>query len=302
MQEPPAIEVSGLSKRYGRLQAVHPVDMAIPVGGIFALLGSNGAGKTTFMKSILRLVLPDSGSATISGVDTVRPESRCGVRYLPESVRFGNWATPRFMYGAVERIRRESAPAEYLARCEELGCADLVSRPFGRMSHGQLQRSALAIASCGTPRLLFLDEPSNGLDPEGRILVRELLRRMASEGSTIVINSHLLGEVEAICTMAAFMKDGRIVASGNLATLLRYKGAARIRSASAAALAAFLRAAGLQATAGAAEVEVPMAGEDEFPGVVAKVASSGIPFTSVEMSRENLEELFLRLVSREGGE
>jgi ABC-2 type transport system ATP-binding protein len=302
MQEPPAVEVSGLSKRYGRLQAVHPVDMSIPKGEIFALLGSNGAGKTTFMKSILRLVLPDSGSARLSGVDTVRPASRCGVRYLPESVRFGNWAAPGFMHGAVERIRRESTRADFISRCEELGCADLVSRPFGRMSHGQLQRSALSIATCGTPGLLFLDEPSNGLDPEGRILVRELLRRMASEGSTIVINSHLLGEVEAICTMAAFMKDGRIVASGSLATLLRYKGAAKIRSGDAAGLAAWLRTAGLEASASGTEVEVPMAGEDEFPGVVAKVASSGIPFTSVEMSRENLEELFLRLVSREGGE
>ncbi|NLP05369.1 ABC transporter ATP-binding protein [Candidatus Fermentibacteria bacterium] len=296
MQALPALEVYGVSKRYGRLQALHPLDLIIPRGAVFALLGSNGAGKTTFMKAVLGLVSADSGRAVINGVEHARPASRRGVRYFPETVRFGSWATPEFMHSQIERIRRESTREDLLSRATQLGCADLLGRPFGRMSHGQTRRAALAIATSGRPSMLFLDEPSNGLDPEGRILVRELLRQMAASGTTIVINSHLLGEVEAVCSMAAFLCRGRVVASGSLDTLLRYKGSARIESPMAGALAERLSGSGYEAASTGPVVTVPLPEGRTFAALTAEVAGSGIPFTLIELARENLEELFLRLV------
>lgn len=300
MQAPPALEVCGISKRYGRLQALHPLDLSVPRGAIFALLGSNGAGKTTFMKAVLGLVSTDSGHAVINGVEHTRPASRIGVRYFPETVRFGSWATPEFMHSQIERIRRESLHEDLVSRAAQLGCADLLDRPFGRMSHGQTRRAALAIATSGRPSVLFLDEPSSGLDPEGRILVRELLRQMAASGTTIVINSHLLGEVEAVCSMAAFLSGGRVVASGSLDSLLRYKGSARIESPLAAALAERLSGSGYEASSSGHVVTVPLPDGRSFAALTAEVAGSGIPFTMIELARENLEELFLRLVHPDG--
>lgn len=301
MQAPPALEVCGISRRYGRLQALHPLDLRVPRGTIFALLGSNGAGKTTFMKAVLGLVSADSGRALIEGVEHARPASRKGVRYFPETVRFGSWATPAFMHAQIERIRRESTHEDLLSRAGQLGCTDLLNRPFGRMSHGQTRRAALAIATAGRPSMLFLDEPSNGLDPEGRMLVRELLREMADSGTTIVINSHLLGEVEAVCSMAAFLSKGRVVASGSLDALMRYKGSARIESSMAEALAERLTSSGYEAAAAGPVVTVPLPEGRSFAALTAEVAGSGIPFTLIELARENLEELFLRLLHDEGG-
>jgi ABC-2 type transport system ATP-binding protein len=303
MHEQAALLVSGISKRYGRIQALHPLDLSIPPGSVFALLGSNGAGKTTFMKSILGLVRPDQGEAAILGRNFRDPRSRSGVRYLPESVRFSNWATPLFLFRQVERVRRESGESDLRSASASLGCDDLLTRQFGRMSQGQVQRTAISLAASGSPAFLFLDEPSNGLDPEGRILLRNLIRSKASSGATVILNSHLLGEVEAVCDRAAFLKEGRIAASGEIESLLRYKGVVRIDTAAPSGVLELLRSAGFDGTSAGSSCTMPVKGEEDFRSITSLLASSSLPFTALELVRESLEDLFLRLVSpaSEGG-
>lgn len=289
-----ALRVEGLSKTYGRLQALKPLTLEIPGGAVFALLGSNGAGKSTFMKSVLTLIRPDSGSALIGGVDSRIPASREHVRYLPEIIRFPGNLTPSVMHGMLVRVRGRGTMADLLYRCEQLSCTELAGRPFSKMSRGQVQRTALALAFAGEPGMLFLDEPSNGLDPEARIELRTMVREQAARGSTIVINSHLLGEVEAVCGMAAFMKRGEVVASGELSGLVRRTGRARIETPSPVEMAEFLRRSNLEVFECNHGIEATVS-EEAFPGFVHLAAGSGIPFTSVEMMRESLEDLFVRL-------
>jgi len=301
MQEPTALVVRGVSKRYGPIEALHPLDLEIPNGSVFALLGSNGAGKTTFMKSVLGLVRPDAGKALILGRESSDPRSRRSVRYLPESVRFSGWATPLFVFRQVERIRRESGESDLRDASLRLGCADLLGRPFGKMSQGQIQRSAIAIAASGSPAMLFLDEPSNGLDPEGRILLRNMIRDRAAAGATVILNSHLLGEVEAVCDSAAFLREGRIAASGEIDSLLRYKGVVRIQSPSPGAVIDLLAQAGLVGTPDGPSVVVPVAGERDLRTATSLLAASEVPFTGIQLVRESLEDLFLRIISRQEG-
>ncbi len=290
----PALHVEGLSKRYGRIEALRPMSLDIPHGAVFALLGSNGAGKSTFMKSVLTLIRPDSGRALIDGVDSRTPSSRRSVRYLPEIIRFPGTLTPMALHSMLSDVRGRGTPGELRERCGQLSCEELLERPFSKMSRGQVQRTAIAMAFAGEPGILFLDEPSNGLDPEARIALRTLVRDAASRGATIVINSHLLGEVEAVCRMAAFMRKGAIVASGELSSLVKHTGRARIETVDPGRMSEFLIGAGSEVFGCDGGVEASVA-ESSFPALVSAVASSGIPFTCVELRSESLEDLFLRL-------
>ncbi len=294
-----ALSVEGLSKRYGRIEALKPLTLDIPKGAVFALLGSNGAGKSTFMKSVLTLVRPDSGIALVDGVDSRIPSSRASVRYLPEIIRFPGNLTPRLLHSMLCGLRGHGSLAELSERGEQLFCADLLNRPFSRMSRGQVQRTAIALAFAGSPDMLFLDEPSNGLDPEARIALRGMVREQASRGSTIIINSHLLGEVEAVCQMAAFMKNGLIVASGELSSLVRRTGRARIETGSPEEMGGLLARSGYEVFPCAQGVEASV-DEEGFPALVALAAASGMRFTAVELRFESLEDLFLRLAGGSG--
>jgi ABC-2 type transport system ATP-binding protein len=292
----PALHVEGLSKSYGRLRALLPLDLDIPPGAVFALLGSNGAGKSTFMKCVLTLVNPDAGIAAIFGVDTRDPGSRARARYLPETVKYPGNLTPSILHAMLSRVRRSGSPRDLALQLERLGCPELLDRQFSRMSRGQLQRTAISLAFAGSPPLLFLDEPSNGLDPEARILLRTMVREHASGGGTAVINSHLLGEVEAVCDMAAFMKQGAIVSSGRVDEMVRPTGRARIGTTDPGAVAGHLAAAGWVTDCDDRSVTARLDGRG-FEALVAHVAASGDPFHSVERERESLEELFMRLAA-----
>ncbi|MEN8209255.1 MAG: ABC transporter ATP-binding protein, partial [Candidatus Fermentibacteria bacterium] len=214
MEKDKLIIVENVSKSFRKVQALSDFSLAVSSGSIFSLLGPNGAGKTTLMKIILGLVGSDSGTVSIYGLPVLSPLSRKGVRYLPENVTFPSWATPAILFRQLERIRHESSVREFGLRCTELECIDLMKRPLGKMSRGQRQRVALSLVTSGKPEIVLLDEPSSGLDPGGRILVRNLIRKLALEGATVLINSHLLGEVERICDTATFISKGRLIAEG----------------------------------------------------------------------------------------
>ena len=208
------IELNHASKHYGTLAAVEDVSFTVKTGEYFALLGPNGAGKTTIVRMLLDFTRPTSGSLSIGGQPSTRAAARSGVGYLAENIRI-----PPFLSGW-----------QYLKRCAELlnldkseaddQCRLMIARigmqgrehsSAGTYSKGMLQRLALGGALLGNPRLLMLDEPTSGLDPIGIREIRELLEALKPDGMTILLNSHLLSEVEKICDSAAIINHGRLV-------------------------------------------------------------------------------------------
>ncbi len=290
-----AITLEGVSKRYGSVRALDEVSLSVPEGSAMAVLGENGAGKTTMIRIILGLAFRDSGRAMIRGVDAENHRARRNVRYLPERVRFPEWATPLDVFRHLERIRRESGLSEFVRRAEELQCGDLLKRAFGKMSKGQSQRLALALAVSGSPSMVILDEPSAGLDPGGRILIRRTISALAAGGATILLCSHLLGEVEQVCSHAAFLNRGRLVAGDSLENLSRFTGAAEILTPEPGRMAEALAAGGYACRTEQGGVTAALKGEGSISLLAAAAAATGVPFSSIALKRETLEDVFMRV-------
>lgn len=296
------VTVEGVSKTFRKVRALEEFSMEVERGEAFSLLGPNGAGKTTLMKILLGLVGHDDGRVRMQGLPVTSPLSRKGVRYLPENITFPSWASPRILFRQMERIRREVSLEEFLSRCRELECIDLLKRPVGKMSRGQRQRVALSLVTCGDPSLVLLDEPSSGLDPGGRILVRNLIKNLSSKGTTVLINSHLLGEVERVCDTAAFISRGRLVARGDLDSLSRHTGLVWVETGEADRMVPALESAGYQCRREEKGVTVDLDESGDFGGLVARVLDTRIPFTGVNRKRESLEDVFLRIMGDEAME
>lgn len=217
------ITFQAVHKSFGQTVAVHRVSMEVRRGECLALLGPNGAGKTTLMKMVLGLVRPDSGAVTINGLSAAEPASRAGLGYLEEQQRIPAHLSGRQYLArsaSLLGLGGEEARRE-VQRVLEL--CSMVTEADGRAagySKGMRQRIGLAAALLGRPQLLVLDEPTSGLDPFGIREMRLLLDRLHRDGTTIVINSHLISEVEKICDTVAFMQQGRIVLKESLRTLL----------------------------------------------------------------------------------
>ncbi len=295
-----AITLNRLSKRYGSVKALSDVSLSIPEGSAMAVLGENGAGKTTMIRIILGLASLDSGTASIRGTSVSDHLARSNVRYLPERVQFPEWATPTDVFRHMERIRRESTTAEFIERANELECGDLMNRKFGKMSKGQRQRLALALATAGVPQMAILDEPSSGLDPMGRILVRKTVAKLAGQGATILLCSHLLGEVEQVCSHAAFLNRGRLVANDSLEKLSRFTGVAEIETGEPEKMVAGLSERGFVCRTEQGVAIAALDDDKAINGLAAAAAETGIPFTAIRMKRETLEDVFMRVTDRSG--
>ena len=221
-----AIEAEGLTKQYRGLfgrpgpLALRGLDLRVPTGAAFGLIGPNGAGKTTFVKALLGVVRPSSGRIRLLGGDPQDPAVRARVGYLPERLELSKAWTPLEILASVARAKRLglTTPA-LLARLEEVGVAGEARRKVGGFSKGMKQRVGLAAALLGEPELLVLDEPTDGLDPLGRVEVRGLLQRAIARGATLLLNSHLLAETERVCGRFCVLVGGRIVREGPLDAL-----------------------------------------------------------------------------------
>jgi ABC-2 type transport system ATP-binding protein len=232
----PVIRAEGLRKvyrsRFGtrRVTALDGIDLAVGPGEVFGLLGPNGAGKTTAVKILLGLTLPTDGSARLFDVPVADPESRRRVGYLPEGHRFPGYLTARqtlSIFGrmsGMERSAVRSRVPELLSRVRLSDWADVKVKKF---SKGMTQRLGLAAALVHDPEVLLLDEPTDGVDPVGRREIRDLLRDEAARGRAILLNSHLLSEIELTCDRVAVLKRGKVAAEGRIADLTaqgsRYK-------------------------------------------------------------------------------
>jgi ABC-2 type transport system ATP-binding protein len=208
------IQTHGLHKRFGTKTAVQDLSLTVGRGEVFGFLGPNGAGKSTTIKMLLGLVAPTAGGATVLGAPLGHRETRARLGFLPEHFRFQEWLTGRELLAVHGQLLGRDG-REMKARAGELlervALTDAADRPIRTYSKGMMQRVGLAQALLGDPDLVFLDEPTSGLDPLGRILVRDVMHELKERGTTVFLNSHLLGEVEATCSRVVFVKEGRAV-------------------------------------------------------------------------------------------
>ncbi|HZI11128.1 MAG TPA: ABC transporter ATP-binding protein [Myxococcus sp.] len=224
----PAIEVRGLRKTYRRAfrkvgtDALRGMDLSVPEGSAFGLIGPNGAGKTTFIKSILGIVQPTEGTVRVLGGSPEDPAIRARIGYLPERLHLPGAWTPTAFLATVSRLKGlKPDAAAHLRLLERVGLADAVGRKIGGYSKGMRQRLGLATALLGSPSLLVLDEPTDGIDPMGRMEVRRILQEEVQKGTTLFLNSHLLAETERVCDRVAILADGRVLREGRLEDLAR---------------------------------------------------------------------------------
>jgi len=224
------IEIHTIAKIYGRtsqtntaIRALSEVSLSVAPSEIFALIGPNGAGKSTLVKILLGLVRATSGTAFILGKPVADPAARQSVGYLPENMHYPPALTPRaflFAAGGLHGMSNHELPQRIAQVLNMLDMEQWSRTPFRKFSKGMLQRIGLAQALLHDPQVLFLDEPSDGLDPIGRKDFRELLKRLRGEGKTIFMNSHLLSEVEMVADRIAVIKNGVIIKTGLLAEIV----------------------------------------------------------------------------------
>ena len=212
-----ALEVRGVRKSYGlfqRKEALRGVSLKVVRGECYGLAGQNGAGKTTLIRLLLGLTQPDEGEVRLLGGRPDDPEQRRRVGFVPESAELPPSATPRQLVRRWARLRKlelAGAQEQGLATLDRLGMGKLLDRAAGKLSKGERQRTLLTLALLGAPELLILDEPTDGLDPLGRALMRQLIREECAAGRTVFLNSHLLAETERLCTRVGILHGGRLV-------------------------------------------------------------------------------------------
>ncbi len=297
-----AIASSGLTKRFGRQVAVDGIDLAVPRGAVYGFLGPNGSGKTTTIRMLLGLIRPAAGSHELLGA--AMPARAAEVLPLVGSLVEGPAFHPYLSGGdnlrRLDAADRTANAATTTERIDEalarVGLLAAVDKRYRAYSLGMRQRLALAAALLSPRELLILDEPTNGLDPQGTREVRALITAVAAEGATVMLSTHLLTEVEQICTHVGVMHQGRLVAQATLADLRAGTiPRARVETERAQHAARVLRELGLT------EVEVDAEGASGVLGplapekVVAALVHDGVPVRAFGVQSPDLEDVFVSL-------
>jgi ABC-2 type transport system ATP-binding protein len=274
---PPALSVTGLHKAYGSVQALRGVDLELGGGELFGLLGPNGAGKSTLVKIACGLVRPSAGAVRVCGFAAGSAAAHAALGYLAELFRFPHWCTADELLRLHQELAGSAggrAERRDLLELVELGYAR--DRRVGAMSKGMQQRLGLAQALVGAPRLLLLDEPTSALDPAGRHMVRSLLERLRERGMSVLLNSHLLSEVELVCDRVAIIDGGAVVAAGTPAELSR-PGGVEVET-----------AAGVRSFAAATR--------EDAPRIVRELVAAGEEVYGVRVLSSSLEDAYLEAV------
>ncbi|MDR6792777.1 ABC-2 type transport system ATP-binding protein [Pseudarthrobacter oxydans] len=311
------IETQGLTKRFGQQVAVDSLDLAVPSGAVFGFLGPNGSGKTTTIRMLLGLAAASAGTVRLLGKEMpgsfqdVLPR----VGALVEGPAFYPFLSGTANLHRLDAAGRHADPATRRERVglalERVGLGHAAGKRVHAYSLGMKQRLGIANALLSPRELLVLDEPTNGLDPQGTREVRNLVRSLAADGTTVFVSSHLLAEVEQICTHAAVMSAGRLVAQGPLAELRR-SGSSRLRlvTPDAGPASSVLAALGLSPETGAAQPDGDVlvaalatpgfqseagAGQPAAEDIVAELVKAGVRVRGFAVERESLEDRFVEL-------
>jgi ABC-2 type transport system ATP-binding protein len=293
---PPAVRCAALHKRYGPHEALRGLDLEVGAGTLFGFLGPNGAGKSTTLRILAGLVKANAGSASIFGID-VRDHVAAARRsaFLIEDAIFPKHLTAR------EVLKRAASfmgvPMDETP-LERVGMQHARDRRTGGYSHGMKQRLGLACTLLGSPDLLVLDEPQNGLDPEGLRTIRTILAEEHARGATVLVSVHRLAEVEGLCTHAAIVINGRVSRQGSVAHLLgedapRY----RLRASDPEGARKALRAAGIEA-GGEDGVLVFDADEERAAAAAAACVAAGLQVYELARVHRTLDELYLAEVAK----
>jgi ABC-2 type transport system ATP-binding protein len=274
-----ALEVRGLAKRYGTTDALRGVDLTVGEAELVGLLGPNGAGKSTLVKSACGLVRPSAGTVRVCGVPAGSPPARRALGYLAELFRFPGWATADELLELHQRLAGSRGGAAERAELLELvGLSDAAQRRVETMSKGMQQRLGIAQALVGGPRLLLLDEPTSALDPAGRRIVRDLLGELRRRGVAVLLNTHLLSEVERVCDRVAIIDRGELLAVGSPDELAR--------------------ASGVEVETAAGVRRFEGAGREDVPAIVERLVAEGERIYDVRLVRSSLEDAYLAVVER----
>ena len=296
-----AIFTEKLNKRYGSLHAVADLDLSVPIGSVFGFLGPNRAGKTTTIRLLLGLVHPTSGTARVLGRDIRREANRIlsQVGALVESPAFYPYLSGRDNL----RVFAHTGGYPNKKRIDEvLDIAGLADRQRDRVrtySLGMKQRLAVAATLLNRPKLLFLDEPTNGLDPAGQADIRELVRSLGQAGHTIFISSHLLHEIEQICDHVAIIERGRLLQQGRVADLLNEQPALRIEAEPIDQAEAILKGLGHIVERTGDNQLIARTHREHAPEIVAALSTAGIRVYQIVSEHESLEQVFLRITHNE---
>jgi ABC-type multidrug transport system ATPase subunit len=289
------ISTTALVKRFGRLTAVDGVELDVREGDRYGFLGPNGSGKTTTVRMLLGLVLPTSGHVELLGTRRVRdvlPQVGAMVEGPAAVDLLSGRANLRMLDAAGRGGSRRTRGKRVDAVLEQVGLAGIDRRPVKAYSLGMRQRLGLAAALLRQPRLLVLDEPTNGLDPQGIREVRDLLLEINRAGTTVFLSSHLLSEVEALCDRVGVLDRGRLVAQDDLAALRAPTGRVEVRTYDTAAASALL---GYRAEDVGAE-RLLVRTEDPA-GLNAELVRAGVPVEGLAPERRTLEDAVLELTS-----
>ena len=293
------ITIQGLTKRFGPVVAVDDLSFEVDQGTVVGFLGPNGAGKTTTLRMLLGLVTPTSGSARIDGKpyqELADPIHHVGAVLEAASFHPGRSARNHLRVVATAAgLPLERADAVL----DQVGLTTAAGRRVGGFSLGMRQRLGLATALLGDPQVLILDEPANGLDPEGVHWLRGLLRQLADQGRTVLVSSHVLAEVAQTVDQVVIIAAGRLVTQSTLAALTaRTEQLVRVRTPQAETLQALLAAQGNHAHPDGADQLLAVGTTPETVGTAA--AGAGIVIYEMGAERSNLEDIFLQLTSRQG--
>lgn len=301
------IQVRGLRKEYRginrRIVALDGIDFTVQPGELFGLLGPNGAGKTTTVKILLGLTRPTAGEARIAGLPVSDPESRRRVGYLPEGHKIPGYLTARqtlSIFGRMSGMDAKTIAARTVELLDALKLSQWIDVRVKKYSKGMTQRLGLAAALIHSPNVLLLDEPTDGVDPVGRREIRDLLRNEAKNGVAVLLNSHLLSEIELTCDRVAVLRQGKVAAEGLIADLTRKTEKYKLVAAPIddALLAAFADSgAGVERVNG--HVVLSVHDVQHLNALVDKTRASGALLSELTPVRSTLEDVFVDLIRQE---
>ena len=279
---PAALSARALSKRYGKTDALGGVDLEVAPGELVGLLGPNGAGKSTLVKIACGLVRASAGEAQVNGAPAGSPAARASTGYLAELFRFPSWASAEEVLVLHQRLARsQGGAAEREALLARVGLAGEGGRRMGTMSKGMQQRLGIAQALIGDPQLVLLDEPTSALDPGGRRTVRELLVQLRAQGVGVLLNSHLLSEIELVCDRVVMIDRGRVVTEGRPQDLTA--------------------PGGVEVETSEGVRRLPDARREDVPRIVRELVADGTEVYGVRVVTGTLEDAYLdAVVGRDG--